>query len=120
MVHMENWEDRDWENVANRPQQFIAGPTKFVQILSQLMARRGYAQVQSASEIRNLWKEIVPSRLADESYPGAIGRGKLHVTVTSSAILQELAMQEFSILAKLKQRAPHLRIKKLKMELGKH
>jgi predicted nucleic acid-binding Zn ribbon protein len=94
------------------------GPQSIGNILSELMARRGFARVQSAAALEAAWREAAGELTSKYSRVGAVKRGKLEVVVSSSAILQELSYQKRAILSALAKSLPDERIKDLRLRVG--
>ena len=104
-------------DIADR-QRFTRGPKGMGNIISDLMARRGYAQTQTASKCRDAWDASVGQPLAGHTRPGNIRRGVLEVFVRNSAVVQELTFQKKKIVAQLTQRVPELKIRDLRFRVG--
>jgi predicted nucleic acid-binding Zn ribbon protein len=92
-------------------------PKQIANVLSELIASRGYAQVQSNEDLSAAWGEAA-GPLAKFTRAVGIRRGKLEVIATSSTLLQELRLQEHDLLARLGQLLPHERITGLKLKSG--
>jgi predicted nucleic acid-binding Zn ribbon protein len=95
------------------------GPQRIDNILSELMARRGYARVRSTADWEEAWREAVGELIARYTRVGALRRGALEVTVANSAVLQELTFQKAELLIKLAQRLPDETIRSLRFRSGK-
>lgn len=94
------------------------GPEKIGDILSQLMARRGFARVQSAAAYDDAWKRAAGEMLAQYTRVGQLKRGKLEITVTNSVLVQELQFQKGDLLAALNRILPDQGIKDLRFRVG--
>lgn len=94
------------------------GPEKIGDILSQLMARRGFARVQSAAAYDDAWKRAAGEMLAQYTRVGLLKRGKLEITVTNSVLVQELQFQKGDLLAALNRILPDQGIKDLRFRVG--
>ena len=75
------------------------GPQAIGDVLSELMARRGYAGVQSAAGYEAAWREAA-GPLAAEIHPRrrCLRRGTLEVVVANSTLVQELGFQKQALL----------------------
>jgi predicted nucleic acid-binding Zn ribbon protein len=93
------------------------GPQKIGDIVSGLLARKGYARVQSASACEAAWKEAA-GKLAEHSRPGNIKRGVLEVIVRNSAALQELTFQKKKLLKRLQEQLPEEKLTDLRFRVG--
>jgi predicted nucleic acid-binding Zn ribbon protein len=87
-------------------------------VVSELLARRGYAQVNSAERCVEIWQAIVGPALARVSKPARIRKRVLHIVVSHSAGVQELSMRRDDILKKLATEAPELNVVGLKFKVG--
>ena len=95
-----------------------ARPRKIADVLSEMMARRGYAREQSSLELAEAWQEAAGELIARHSRVGLVRQGKLEVTVTHSAVVQELTFQKAAILARLRERLPREHIADLRFRVG--
>jgi predicted nucleic acid-binding Zn ribbon protein len=101
-----------------RRQVRIPPPKAMGDVLSQLLARRGYAQVQSAAGCQAAWQEAAGQRLAGHTRAGNVRRGVLEVTVANSAALHELSFVKAKLLKSLAQLAPEQKIRDLRFRVG--
>ena len=99
-----------------RRRKYVREAKKMSDIVSGLMAKRGYGQIKSAEKLMAAWKAVA-GRMARRSRPGNLRRGVLEITVASSAVMQELVFQKKTLLKKL---AAHsgLNIKDLRFRVG--
>jgi len=93
-------------------------PKKISDVMSQLLARRGYAQVQSAEEIDVVWRNVAGERIARQTRVGLLQRGVLDIIVANSTWLQELTFQKGELLSKLVAELPNMKIKNLRFRAG--
>lgn len=99
--------------------QFVSrGPQPIAETLSQLLARRGYAAVESAGERDEAWSAVVGPQLAQYCRVGLVRRGVLEIIVANSAGLQELTLQKKSLLAKFTSALPDQKIHDLRFRIG--
>jgi predicted nucleic acid-binding Zn ribbon protein len=103
---------------ARRGMSASPAPRRIADILSGLMARKGYARVLAASELETVWSAAVGEPLAKHSRPGAVKGGVLDVLVQSSAMVQELTFQKRRLLARLKEELPQQKITELRFRVG--
>lgn len=94
------------------------GPQPIVTVLSELMARCGFARVQSTLALETAWQEAVGGLLAPHTRVGAIRRGKLEITVTSSTLAQELTFQKSKLLQSLRKSLPDETLRDLRFRVG--
>ncbi|MGD0516100.1 MAG: DUF721 domain-containing protein [Thermoguttaceae bacterium] len=94
------------------------GPQTIGNILSELMARRGFARVQSAEALETAWRQAAGPLAAQYTRVGDIRRGVIEVIVANSTLVQELGYQKNEILAALQQRLPDEGIKCLRFRAG--
>jgi predicted nucleic acid-binding Zn ribbon protein len=109
-------EDAEWLAGQIRP-QYRRDARPIGQIVGQLLARQGYANVQAHAEWREVWQEVA-GELAVHSRPARYSRQVLEVLVDHSATLQELRFHEQRLLAALRERMPHHRLKRLRWKIG--
>ena len=93
-------------------------PKRIGDIVAQIQARRGFAQIQAAGEIEEAWQEVAGRMLASRSRVGPVRRGVLEIIVESSAILQEMTFQKDDLAAKIASRWPDLAIRQLRLRVG--
>ncbi len=93
-------------------------PLPIAEVLSELMARRGFARVRSAEALENAWREAAGELLAGYSRAGEVRRGKLEVIVANSTLAQELTFQKAAIVKRLAERLPDQRIRDLRFRVG--
>ena len=109
---------RDLQSDYRRRQVRIPPPKPMGDVMSQLLARRGYAQVQSAASCEAAWRAAVGDKLAAHTRPGNIRRGVLEVLVASSAIVQELSFLKAKVVKQLAQLAPDQKIRDVRFRVG--
>ncbi|HET6884058.1 MAG TPA: DUF721 domain-containing protein [Pirellulales bacterium] len=93
-------------------------PQKMGDVLAELMARRGYAREQTATNYETAWREAAGELLARHTRVGLLRRGALEVTVANSVLLQELTFQKHAILGQLSRLLPGEKIDKLRLRVG--
>jgi hypothetical protein len=102
-----------------RQKQVRVRPAKPMRdVISQLLARRGYAQVQTAAGCEAAWREAVGVKLAADSRPGAVQRGVLQVLVRDSVTLQELGFVKAKAVKALARLIPEQRIRDVRFRVG--
>jgi predicted nucleic acid-binding Zn ribbon protein len=85
-------------------QRYIPLPAKMDRLVSELLTRRGYARVKAASQLADVWGDVVGERIAGMTSAGTIRRGMLEVTCKNSAVMQELAFKKHSLVTELNQK----------------
>jgi predicted nucleic acid-binding Zn ribbon protein len=86
--------------------------------LSELIAQRGYAQVQGDARLQAAWNEAAGPTIARQTRALAIRRGVLHVAVDHAPLLAELAgFYRQTFLEKLSMNHGDLKIHDLKFKL---
>jgi predicted nucleic acid-binding Zn ribbon protein len=93
-------------------------PETIGNILSELMARRGLARIQSTEVLETAWRQAAGPLAAQYTRVGSIRRGVLEVIVANSTLVQELGYQKSGILAALQQLLPDQGIKCLRFSAG--
>lgn len=105
------------ELVKNR-QRYFRRPRRPADILGQLMARKGYAQTETANELEVTWNEIVGSKWQAKTKVGSIRSGVLEVIVSNSAVNQQLEFKKKKILAELQTQLPKNNLRDLRFRVG--
>jgi len=93
-------------------------PQKIGDVLTDLMARRGYAQVKSNEDCHQAWQQVV-GKLGKFTRAGDIKRGVLHVVVSNSVMMQELTFRKAEIVAAMDRALPQHQIRDLRFKVGK-
>jgi predicted nucleic acid-binding Zn ribbon protein len=93
-------------------------PETIGNILSDLMARRGYGRIQSAEALDAAWRQAAGPLAAKYTCVGAMRRGTLEVVVANSTLVQELGYQKQEILAALQESLPEEGIKNIRFRTG--
>ena len=94
------------------------GPEAIGNILSELMARRGFARIQSTEALETAWRQAAGPLAAQYTRVGNMRRGTLEIVVANSTLVQELGYQKHDILASLQQLLPDEGIKCLRFRAG--
>jgi predicted nucleic acid-binding Zn ribbon protein len=94
------------------------GPEAIGDIIAQLMARKGFARVQSGAACEAAWREAAGEMIAQFTRVGNIRSGKLEITVSNSVLIQELTFQKSALLKNLKALLPDAKITDLRFRLG--
>jgi len=111
-------DERNLHDDYRRKQIHIRSPKPVQSVLSQLLAKRGYAQVQSAAGCDAAWREAVGVKLATDSRPGVVKRGVLEVLVRNSVTLQELAFVKVKAVKTLAKLIPEQQIRDVRFRVG--
>jgi predicted nucleic acid-binding Zn ribbon protein len=114
----ENLDERNLHQDFQRKSVRIRPPKAMREVLSQLLAKRGYAQVQSASSCAAAWREAVGEKLAADSLPGNVKRGVLEVLARNSVSMQELSFLKVRIVKALTRLVPEQKITSLRFRVG--
>ena len=99
-------------------QFFPRGPRKIGSVVNDLLARSGYARMQSASGCQDAWNRAVGEKMACHCRVGNVRRGALEVTVRNSAIVQELTFINKKLVKKLQELAPDQKIREIRFRVG--
>ena len=94
------------------------GPERIANVLSELMARRGFARLQAGAAYEAAWLEAAGPVAAKYSRVGQLRRGTLEVVVANSTLIQELTFQKAGLLKTLVRLLPDQGIKGLRFRLG--
>ena len=93
-------------------------PRRIGSIVNQLMARRGYAQVQSTIEMEQTIKATVGEELAKACQPGNVRRGTLEIGVGDSVAVQELSFHKRALVKAFQKEFPASGIKDIRFRVG--
>jgi len=93
-------------------------PRRIGDVLSELMARRGYARVQSGNACGAAWREAAGEALSTCTRAVHVRRGVLEVLVSNSMMVQEIGFQKAALLARLAELLPDEKIRDLKLRVG--
>ncbi|MBU4271348.1 MAG: DUF721 domain-containing protein [Planctomycetes bacterium] len=94
------------------------GPRAIGEVLSEVMARRGYARVQCAAAYDAAWREAAGPLTAGYTRPGSLRRGTLEVVVANSTLMQELGFQKHALLESLAGLLPGEGIENIRFRVG--
>jgi len=94
------------------------GPQAIGNVLSELMARRGFARVQSAEAVEAAWREAAGPLAAKYTRVGQRRGVALEVIVANSTLVQELGFQKQELLETLGELLPDEGIKCLRFRVG--
>src|SRR3990172_7727621 len=98
-----------------------SGPQRLSQALSELIALRGLARVQSESAVASLWKQVGGAEVAVATRVLGFKRGVLRIAVANAPLLSELAsFRKAELLESLRREQPHLNVRDLRFLLRGH
>ena len=86
--------------------------------LGELLARRGFARVQSAGVLENAWQQVAGEHLAPHTRLSGIKRGKLEIMIANSMLLQEVTYRKTELLQQMIAAAPDAGIRDLRFSVG--
>ena len=93
-------------------------PKPIANVLSELLARKGYARQQSGGSCAQAWREAAGETVAAYTRAGGVRRGVLEVIVSNSTLMQELSFQRAALVQKLAATVPDEKIKDLRFRVG--
>jgi predicted nucleic acid-binding Zn ribbon protein len=96
----------------------IPPPKPVRELLSQLLSKRGYAQIQTAATCEAAWREAVGVKIAGDTRPGNVKRGVLEVLVRNSSLVQHLAFEKTKIIKALSKLVPEQQIRDVRFRVG--
>jgi predicted nucleic acid-binding Zn ribbon protein len=96
----------------------IPPPRQVRDVLSQLLAKRGYGHIQTAATCEAAWREAVGEKLAVHTRPGNVRRGVLEVLVSNSSVVQELAFLKAKLVKILTKLVPEQQIRDVRFRVG--
>ena len=93
-------------------------PQRIGDVLTDLLARRGYGQITSQEDCQAAWRVAVGD-LAEFSLATVVKRGVLQVVVGNSVVMQELTFRKPELVARMASALPKHRIKDMRFKVGK-
>src|SRR6267142_778687 len=117
-MQSQNEDERNLHDDYRRKSIRIPPPKPMRDVLSQLLAKRGYAQIQTAAGCTAAWREAVGEKLAADTRPGNVRRGVLEVLVRNSVSVQELGFLKTKIVKMLTKLVPEQQIRDLRFRVG--
>lgn len=105
------------ERMVEQRRPRIRPPQKMADVLSSLLAKRGYARVLATSNLEEVWQAAAGQKLGGDTRAGNLKRGVLEITVRNSAVLQELTFVKKKLLEKIIA-SGQTEIKNLKFKVG--
>ena len=99
-------------------------PKPMQSVMTNLLAKRGYAATESSDHLRNAWNEAAGELLSQFSRPTGLRRGVLEVLVANSTMMQEVNFHRAQLLADVqkaieKEGTSGARITALKLKIGR-
>jgi predicted nucleic acid-binding Zn ribbon protein len=94
------------------------GPQRIGNVISQVLARRGYAQVQTSGELAVAWSEVAGPLAGRATRVGSCRRGTLEIVVANSAVMQELNFHKQELINQLIARVPGHKIRAIRFRAG--
>ena len=116
-----NYDEIDFSNandLVGQRQRFRRRPKRSADIISQMMARQGYAQNKSNDELNEAWEVAVGPTLVKNTKAGRMNKGVLEVHVASSAAMNRLSFEKQKLLSAMQQQLPQNKIKDIRFKLG--
>jgi predicted nucleic acid-binding Zn ribbon protein len=92
-------------------------PKKIGSLLSQLISRRGYAQVFASEALQKVVEAEVGSALAASVRVGKVKAGVLQVFASDSVTLQELTFRKRAILKRIQADLPENKVNDLRFRI---
>ena len=92
-------------------------PQKVGDVIADLFAQRGYAQIAASEECNEAWRAVV-GNLQQLSRATEVKRGVLHVLVSNSVVMQELTFRKQELIPALDAALPNYHIKDLRFRVG--
>jgi predicted nucleic acid-binding Zn ribbon protein len=93
-------------------------PPHLSNALSELIALRGWARNRGDAQLEVIWRDIAGPIVASQTKVQKINRGVMHVNVSNSPLLSELAMfHKSALLEALREKHPNLNVNDLKFRL---
>lgn len=114
--------DLDRRRAAVRRSFFARRPKRLDNVIAQLVQRRGYAQIRTASQREAAWKVALAQegaeRWAESTRVAGLRRGVFEVQVANSLLMQELTFRKEPLLTRLQDSLPEDAIKQIRFTIG--
>lgn len=117
-----SYEEQDFsdaEATVRKRRRYQARPKKTADLLGQLMARKGYNQIESQDELGQQWMELVGETYGSKTRVGVLRSGVLEVLVDSSAARQQLEFEKRKLVKQLQAKLPQNKIKDIRFKVTK-
>jgi predicted nucleic acid-binding Zn ribbon protein len=88
-------------------------------ILSQVIAKRGYAAASAATELAEAWSTAAGEAIATHTQVVGLRRGQFEVIVANSTMMQEINFHRPRLLKAIQEAIPSARITALKLKVGR-
>ena len=115
---LQDEDERNLHSDYRRKSVRIPSPKAMREVLGQLLAKKGYAQVQSAATCDAAWREAAGQKLAADTRAGNVSRGVLEVLVRNSAAAHELGFLKSKIVKMLTKLVPEQQIRDRRFRVG--
>ena len=119
---MTNYDDQDSMRRAEESFQerrsYERMPHSAGDLISKLIARRGFTQMQFNDELQTVWQDVAGPQMAGRTQATVIRRGALEVIVDSSPALQQLAFDKSRLLRQIQDKLPHAGIRSIRFRVG--
>ncbi|MGC4006410.1 MAG: DUF721 domain-containing protein [Pirellulales bacterium] len=96
----------------------MAAPQKLADVLSRLIAQRGYARVQGVAAEAEAWAAVAGPAIAKLSRVGELKRSVLEIHVSNNILVSELGYQKAKLLDGLREKLPQHKLKDLRFKVG--
>jgi Dna[CI] antecedent, DciA len=97
----------------------VPEPQRMGSIITQLIARRGYAQQKTTADFSKAWEAAVTKVGAEgKTRAGRISRGILEIFVVNSAVMQMLTFHKKALAAEMKAAPGGQSIKDVRFKVG--
>ena len=97
----------------------MPAPRPIADVLSQLIAKRGYARERAGAALTSAWTKAVGPQFAATTRAGNVRRGTLEITVANNLLAQELGFRKTELIEQLQRLAPDETITNLRFRTGR-
>ena len=101
-----------------RRRRYEKRPLSSGELLSRLIASRGFSQELFNDELQQVWQNAVGSRFSGKTMATTIRRGTLEIIVSSSPARQQLGFMKTGLLRQLQKQLPDAGIRSLRFRVG--
>ena len=94
-------------------------PKTAVNLINQIISRRGIAAEKSNNQLQGIWDSIVPMEVANQTRVGTVKRRVLEITVGNSGLMQILGFSKDEYLTQLNHQLGNQDIKDIRFRIGR-
>ena len=106
------------DELVNQRQRFQRRAKKASELINYLLARKGYIQTQSQTDLAESWRVAAGHKWQTKTRVGNFRRGVLEVVVENSAAHQQLEFIKKKLLTSIRTQLPQNNIRDIRFRIG--